>query len=73
MNLLPVSTSLADKLTLSKHDSPVTGSDEEKQLIQLYYSGLVGSISNVAQTARPDLALSAHLLPRFHNLLGQAH
>ncbi len=64
-NCKPVSTPLAERLTLSKDDSPMVGSDEEHQMKQLDYRGLVGSISYLAQTTRPDLAFSAHLLSRF--------
>ena len=72
-NCKPVSTPLAEKLTLSKVDSPVNGSDEEKQPKQLDYRGLVGSMSYLARTTRPDLAFSAHLHSRFLSNLGQAH
>ena len=61
----PVSTPLAERLTLSKEDSPLVGSDEEKQMKQLDYRRLVGSISYQAQTTRPDRAFSAHLLSIF--------
>ena len=72
-NCKPVSTPLAERLTLSKGDSPLVGSDEEKQMMQLDYRGLVGSISNLVQTTRPDLAFSAHPLSRTLNNRGQAH
>ncbi len=47
-NCKPVSTPLAEKLTLGKDNLPVKGSDEEKQMKQLDYRALVGSISYLA-------------------------
>ena len=67
------STPLAEKLVLSKGDSPNHGSEEENQMKQMDYRGLVGSISYLALTTRPDLAFSAHLLSRFLCNPGLAH
>ena len=55
-NCKSISTRLAEKLTPSKDDSHVTGSDGEKQMKRLDYRALVGSLSYLAQTTRPDLA-----------------
>ncbi len=44
---------------MSIHDSRLVGSDEEKQMKQLDYRGLVSIISYLAQTNRPDLAFSS--------------
>ncbi len=54
----PVSVPLAEKLALSNEFSPLTGSDEKKQMKQLDYRGLVGGICYPAQTTRVDFALA---------------
>ncbi len=68
----PVSTPLAESLTLTKDGSSLVGSYAEKPKKQLEFRGLVGSIFYLAQTTRPDLAFSAHLPSTFLNLPGQA-
>ncbi len=68
----PVSTPLAERLTLSNGDSLIVGSAEEKQMKQSDYRGLVNSISYLAQTNRPDLAFSAHFFSRFLENPGEA-
>ena len=50
---------MAEKQTLGKDQSHETGSCEEKPMKQLGYRGLVGSISYLVQTIRPELAFSA--------------
>ncbi len=67
---------LVERLTLSKDDPPLVGSDDEdgeKQTRHLDYRGLMGRISYLAHTTRPDLAFSAHLLPSFRNNPREAH
>lgn len=69
----PSSTPLADKVRLSKDDSPDVGSMEEAAMHDKDYRGIVGSINYLATTTRPDLAYAAHALSRFVNNPGLAH
>ena len=68
-----MSTALGERLTVSKDGSPLFGSDEEKQMKQLDYRGLLGSISYLAQTTIMDLAFSADIVSRILNNSEQAH
>ena len=66
------STPLSEKCALSKDDQPKGGSGDVSKIAECDYRGLVGSISYLAMTTRPDLAFAAHLLSRFlnnHNLV----
>ena len=72
-NCKPASTPLADKLELSKTQMPEEGTEEFKEMRSHDYRGLVGSISYLALTTRPDLAFSAHLLARFLSNPGFPH
>ena len=67
------STSLADKLELTKDQMPEEGSDEQQQLLRNDYRGLVGSIAYLSLSTRPDLTFPAHLLSRFLSNPGFAH
>ena len=61
------STPLPEKCALSKNDQPDDGSEDASEIAGWDYRGLVGSISYLAMTTRPDLAFAAHLLSRFLN------
>ena len=67
------STPLPEKCALSKDDQPEDGSGDVSKLAECDYRGLVGSLSYLAMTTRPDLAIAAHLLSRFLNNHNQAH
>lgn len=66
-------TPLAEKCELTKDDSPDAGSDEQIEMQAYDYRGLVGSISYLAQTTRPDLSFASHLLSKFLNNPGKTH
>ena len=62
-----VSTPFPEKCALSKDDQSEDGSGDVSKIAGCDYRGLVGSISYLAMTTRPDLEFAAHLLSRFLN------
>ena len=60
-------------LELAKDQMPEDGSDEQQQMLRHDYRGLVGSITYLSLSTRPDLAFRSHLLSRFLSNPGFAH
>ena len=58
---------------LSKDDQPEDVSEDVSKIAGCDYRRLLGSISYLAITTRPDLAFAAHILSRFLNNHSQVH
>ena len=68
-----VATPLAEKLRLTKADCPDDSSDEQSEMKQHDYRGLVGIWNYLATTARPDIAYAAHALSSYLANPGMVH
>ena len=72
-NCKTASTLLPEKCALSKDDNLEDSSEDASENAGCDYRRLVGSISCLAMTTRPDLAFAAHLLSRFLNKPSLVH
>jgi hypothetical protein len=68
-----VSTTIAEKRQLTKTDCPKDGSEEQVEMKDLDYRGLVGSLNYLATTSRPDVAFVAHSLSSYLENPGREH
>ena len=68
-----VATPLAEKLVLTRADCPDDNSDEQSEMKQHDYRGLVGNLNYLATTTRPDIAYAAHALSSYLANPGMVH
>ena len=73
LNCKIASTPLPEKWALSRDDQPEDGSKKAFKITGCGYRGLVGSISYLAMTTRPDLGFAAHLLSMYLNKPSLVH
>jgi transposase InsO family protein len=71
-NCIPISTPM-EANTLSKQDSPQTGSEEWLKMQNVPYRQCVGRLLHLMRTTRPDIAYSVSVVSRFMNNPGQKH
>ena len=68
-----VATPLAEKLVLTKADCHDDNSDEQSEMKQHDYRGLVGSFNYLVTTTRPNIAHAAHALNLYLANPGMVH
>ena len=68
-----VSTPIAEKLKLTREDCPEAGSEEQQQMRDFDFRGLIGSLNYLASTSRPDIAYVAHALSSYLENPGLTH
>jgi len=69
----PVSTPADPSVTLSKEQCPMPGSAEEREMESVPYRQLLGTLSYIAFSTRPDITWIVNVLSRYAHNPGRAH
>ena len=72
-NCKPIETPGTEKLVLSKDQCPEENSEEQNQIKQYDYRGLIGALNYLSMSSRPDIAFQSHQLSRFLHNPGHEH
>lgn len=69
----PATTPMAEGTKLTREDCPEPGSSAERDMREVDYRGLVGSLNYLSSSSRPDISYTAHQLSSYLVSPGMPH